>query len=162
MISAGNIADNDRCSLFFMDYAHRRRLKMLGRIRTEHAEDVDANILEKVALPGYQAEIERVFFIRVEAFDWNCPQHITPRYSEDEIATRFGHVLEAFRYGAPPHGGMGLGLDRLCAMLGGVTSIREVIAFPKTQSGVDPMFDAPDVITQEQLKELHISIVEPD
>ena len=80
-------------------------------------------------------------------------------YSEDEIATRFGHLLEAFRYGAPPHGGMGLGLDRLCAMLGGVTSIREVIAFPKTQSGVDPMFDAPDVITQEQLKELHISIV---
>lgn len=90
LISAGNLVDNDRCSLFFMDYPHRRRLKMLGRIRAEHAEDVDANILEKVALPGYQAEIERVFFIRVEAFDWNCPQHITPRYSENEIENILG------------------------------------------------------------------------
>lgn len=85
LISAGNIVDNDKCSLFFMDYPNQRRLKMLGRIRAENAEDSDANILEKVALPDYQAKIERVFFIHVEAFDWNCPQHITPRYSEDEI-----------------------------------------------------------------------------
>lgn len=75
-------------------------------------------------------------------------------YSDEEIADRFGHLLRAFRYGAPPHGGMGLGLDRLVAMLAGETSIRDVIAFPKTQSASDPLFDAPSGIAPEQLREL--------
>ena len=75
-------------------------------------------------------------------------------YSDEEIADRFGHLLRAFRYGAPPHGGMGLGLDRLVAMLAGETSIRDVIAFPKTQSASDPLFDAPSGIDPEQLREL--------
>jgi aspartyl-tRNA synthetase len=83
-------------------------------------------------------------------------------YTEDQIHERFGHLLRAFEYGAPPHGGMGLGLDRLVAVIAGESSIREVIAFPKTQSAVDPMFEAPGQITREQLAELHISIVEQD
>ncbi len=80
-------------------------------------------------------------------------------YSEDEISDRFGHLLRAFEYGAPPHGGMGLGLDRLVALIGGETSIREVIAFPKTQSASDPMFEAPSAIGEDQLAELHIAVI---
>ena len=82
-------------------------------------------------------------------------------YSEDEINERFGQLLTAFTYGAPPHGGMGLGLDRLVAMLAGEVAIREVIAFPKTQSATDPLFEAPSPITDEQLAELHIRVVTP-
>ena len=77
-------------------------------------------------------------------------------YSTEEVDVRFGHLLKAFEYGAPPHGGMGLGLDRLVAVLSGEESIREVIAFPKTQTAVDPLFDAPGPISEEQLSELHI------
>ncbi|MDA0232307.1 MAG: aspartate--tRNA ligase [Chloroflexi bacterium] len=83
-------------------------------------------------------------------------------YSEEEINDRFGHLLRAFEYGAPPHGGMGLGLDRLVALIGGETSIREVIAFPKTQSASDPMFEAPSAISEEQLAELHIAVITDD
>ncbi len=80
-------------------------------------------------------------------------------YTEDEISDRFGHLLRAFEYGAPPHGGMGLGLDRLVALIAGETSIREVIAFPKTQSASDPMFEAPSSISEGQLAELHIAVI---
>ncbi|MGB1748627.1 MAG: aspartate--tRNA ligase [Dehalococcoidia bacterium] len=82
-------------------------------------------------------------------------------YSEDQINDRFGQLLTAFTYGAPPHGGMGLGLDRLCAILAGEDAIREVIAFPKTQSATDPLFEAPSAIEQEQLEELHLRVVMP-
>lgn len=80
-------------------------------------------------------------------------------YTEEEIGDRFGHLLRAFEYGAPPHGGMGLGLDRLVALIAGEKSIREVIAFPKTQSASDPMFKAPSSISEEQLAELHIAVI---
>ena len=83
-------------------------------------------------------------------------------YGEDEIQDRFGQLLTAFTYGAPPHGGMGLGLDRLVAILAGEQAIREVIAFPKTQSAVDPLFEAPATITDQQLEELHIRVVMPE
>ena len=83
-------------------------------------------------------------------------------YGEDEIQDRFGQLLTAFTYGAPPHGGMGLGLDRLVAILAGEQAIREVIAFPKTQSTVDPLFEAPAIITDQQLEELHIRVVMPE
>ena len=81
-------------------------------------------------------------------------------HSPEEVAERFGQLLRAFEYGAPPHGGMGLGLDRIVMLLAGEDNIREVIAFPKTQAAVDPLFDAPAPITQEQLDELSIRVVD--
>jgi aspartyl-tRNA synthetase len=73
--------------------------------------------------------------------------------SEAEAESKFGFLLDAFRYGPPPHGGIAIGLDRLCALLAGAESIREVIAFPKTASGGDPLTGAPTVITDAQRRE---------
>jgi predicted pyridoxine 5'-phosphate oxidase superfamily flavin-nucleotide-binding protein len=85
LITVGNARKNDRCSLILMDYPKRRRLKILGRLRVQEAETVDAEVLAAVTLPDYKARIERVVFIDLVAFDWNCPQHITPRYTDAEI-----------------------------------------------------------------------------
>jgi predicted pyridoxine 5'-phosphate oxidase superfamily flavin-nucleotide-binding protein len=84
LISVGNVSENDRCSLILMDYPNRRRLKLLGHIRFEDAASSDA--ADQVALPEYKDRIERIALIDVVAFDWNCPQHITQRYTETEIA----------------------------------------------------------------------------
>jgi aspartyl-tRNA synthetase len=81
--------------------------------------------------------------------------------SNEDAETRFGFLLGAFRYGAPPHGGFAVGIDRFVAVLCGEENIREVIAFPKTQSGSDPMTGAPLPITQRQLTELGIRVVVP-
>ncbi len=79
-------------------------------------------------------------------------------YQEKEIKEKFGHLLEAFSYGAPPHGGIALGLDRLLMILLNEESIREVIAFPKTSDGKDLMMDAPSEIDESQLKELGLKL----
>jgi aspartyl-tRNA synthetase len=76
--------------------------------------------------------------------------------SDEDIQTKFGHMLEAFEYGAPPHGGMAPGIDRLVMLLADEPNIREVIAFPKNQAGRDIMADAPSEVEPKQLKELHI------
>ena len=81
-------------------------------------------------------------------------------YSAEQITERFGHILEAFDYGAPPHGGIAPGIDRLVAILAGADSLREVIAFPKTQSGSDLLFGAPSEVDAGQLRDLSIRIVE--
>ncbi|TET25521.1 MAG: aspartate--tRNA ligase [Dehalococcoidia bacterium] len=83
-------------------------------------------------------------------------------YSDGEIEARFGHLLEAFDYGAPPHGGIALGVDRIAMLLAGEETIREVIAFPKNQNAVDLTFDAPSPVTEEQLSELHLLLREED
>ena len=80
--------------------------------------------------------------------------------SDAEFKSRFGHMLEAFEYGAPPHGGIALGIDRLVAILAHEPSIREVMAFPKTGDARDLMMDAPSGVDVKQLKELHIKVVE--
>jgi len=83
-------------------------------------------------------------------------------YSDKEIDERFGHMLEAFQYGAPPHGGIAIGLDRIVMLLAGEETIREVIAFPKNQAAVDLTFDAPSSVSQQQLKELHLRLREEE
>lgn len=81
-------------------------------------------------------------------------------YRDEEIEERFGHMLEAFDYGAPPHGGVALGIDRLVMLLAGEKTIREVIAFPKTQEATDLTFNAPSAVSEEQLAELHLQLLE--
>jgi predicted pyridoxine 5'-phosphate oxidase superfamily flavin-nucleotide-binding protein len=84
LLSTGNLAANDRVALFLMDYPNRTRLKILGHGRVEDARQ-HADLVAQLATPEVQSSVERLFFIDVVSFDWNCPQHITPRYTETEI-----------------------------------------------------------------------------
>ncbi len=92
-ITVGNTAADGRVSLFLMDYARRERLKVFGRLRFTDAQD-DPALAERLAVPEYPGRVERSAVIAVEAFDWNCPQHITPRYTEGELAELLGPVRE--------------------------------------------------------------------
>tara|TARA_B100000579_G_C22849128_1_gene866236 strand:- start:7517 stop:9310 length:1794 start_codon:yes stop_codon:yes gene_type:complete len=83
-------------------------------------------------------------------------------YSSSEVEERFGSLLEAFEYGAPPHGGMGLGIDRLIAIFSGEDSIRDVISFPKTQSASDLLWGAPSLIEEDQKKQLNLKIIDKE
>jgi ferredoxin-NADP reductase/predicted pyridoxine 5'-phosphate oxidase superfamily flavin-nucleotide-binding protein len=85
-ISVGNLMGDDRVSLILMDYAEKRRLKLWGRARLVELHDDPEGIIDQLELPHYRARVERGVVITVEAFDWNCPQHITPRYTEAQIA----------------------------------------------------------------------------
>jgi ferredoxin-NADP reductase/predicted pyridoxine 5'-phosphate oxidase superfamily flavin-nucleotide-binding protein len=90
-VSRGNFSNDDRVALFFMDYVNRRRLKMLGRVQVVGPDE--AGILTRLEDADYAAQVEGGFLIRVEAFDWNCPQHIIPRFTDAEV----GGLLEELR-----------------------------------------------------------------
>lgn len=92
-ITTGNVGANDRVSVFLMDYAHRERLKIFGRARIADAADEPA-LAERLAVPGYAGRVERVVLITVEAFDWNCPQHITPRFTQLELEAALAPVRD--------------------------------------------------------------------
>jgi aspartyl-tRNA synthetase len=81
--------------------------------------------------------------------------------SDAEIDEKFGHLIDAFRYGVPPHGGIAMGLDRLVMLMAGKDAIRDVTAFPKAQSGADPLTGAPAPVDEAQLAELGIRVVAP-
>jgi predicted pyridoxine 5'-phosphate oxidase superfamily flavin-nucleotide-binding protein len=83
-ISLGNLAANDRVAMILMDYPNRRRLKIYGRLASV-ALDADPALAGAVAAPGYRGRPERILKIAIEAFDWNCPQHITPRFTPAEL-----------------------------------------------------------------------------
>ena len=92
-LSVGNVTADDRVALILMDYPNRRRLKVLGRMAVRDLSN-DPDLAAQIALPDYRARVERAFVIQVEAFDWNCPQHITPRFTEAEMAPIIQPLVE--------------------------------------------------------------------
>lgn len=95
LISVGNLVSDSRCSLILMDYPNRRRLKLLGHMRVEDARTVSPDIVTQIEMSNYRALVERIAFIDVVAFDWNCPQHITQRYTETEIEDQLAARADA-------------------------------------------------------------------
>lgn len=84
-LSVGNVSADDRASLILMDYPRRRRLKILAHVEVRDLTS-NTDLAARLALPGYKARVERALVLRLETFDWNCPQHITPRFTQAEIA----------------------------------------------------------------------------
>ena len=92
-ISVGNLSQNDKAALFLMDYANRQRLKILARVEVKDSQEVP-ELIEKLTVPDYPGRIERAMILHIEAFDWNCQQHITPRYTAEEIQTLIAPLHE--------------------------------------------------------------------
>lgn len=82
-VSVGNLTTDNRVSLFFMDYPSKTRLKLFGRVKIIGLDD--QAMLSQLEMPDYRARVERSFLIKIEGFDWNCPQHITERFTRDEV-----------------------------------------------------------------------------
>ena len=96
--------------------------------------------------------------IRIHSTETQARMFRALGFSDEDAQERFGHLLTAFKYGAPPHGGLAYGLDRLCMLLAGLDSIRDVIAFPKVQNASELMTACPSAVDQKQLDELHLAL----
>jgi aspartyl-tRNA synthetase len=96
--------------------------------------------------------------VRIHRADVQAKLFDALKMSPDDQQKKFGFLLKTLQYGAPPHGGIAFGFDRMVAMLAGVEQIRDVIAFPKTQRGQDLLIDTPSPVTEQQLRELHIRL----
>jgi predicted pyridoxine 5'-phosphate oxidase superfamily flavin-nucleotide-binding protein len=92
-ISTGNLSADDRACLFLMDYPRRTRLKIFAHVEALSL-DADPALTKLVTVPGYKAKIERIFRLRLEGFDWNCPQHITQRFTEEEVSEAVGPLRD--------------------------------------------------------------------
>lgn len=90
-VTVGNLSDNDKAFIFLMDYRHRQRLKIWGRARYVEG---DRELIERLRVPEDDSEVERVIIFQVEAWNWNCPQHIPVRYSEPEVAALQARIAE--------------------------------------------------------------------
>lgn len=92
-ISTGNLTHEHKVALILMDFARQRRVKILGRVSVVHQQS-HPELMLKLAMPNHSARIERGFVIDLEAFDFNCPQHIVPRFTQEEIAIHYGPLLD--------------------------------------------------------------------
>lgn len=92
-LSVGNFGADERVSLFLMDYPNRRRFKLWGRARIVNPDE-EPELLATLTVPGNRARVERGIVIRIEAIDWNCPQHITPRYTEAQVRERLASLAD--------------------------------------------------------------------
>ena len=128
------------------DWAKYRASEELDKIRSSAYDLIlNGNEIASGSIRIHQRDLQREIFELVK---------LDPK----DIEVRFGFLLKAFEFGPPPHGGIALGIDRIVAILLGLSSIREVIAFPKNQKAVDPMTQAPSAVEEKQLKELGIKI----
>jgi uncharacterized protein len=93
LLSTGNLAASDRVALFLMDYPQRTRLKILGHVRVEDARE-HPDLVTQLAQPEVQNKVERLFFMEIVSFDWNCPQYITPRYTVEEMKDVMAELQE--------------------------------------------------------------------
>jgi aspartyl-tRNA synthetase len=166
------LADPNRLAFaFIVDFPLLHRDEKLGRWEPEHhpftaPRDEDASLLdsapEKVRGRHYDAVCNGYEVgggsIRIHTRELQRQVFRLLGYGDEEVHRLFGHMLEAFDYGAPPHGGIAIGIDRLVMILAGERTIREVIAFPKTQEAIDLTFDAPSPVTEEQLAQLHLRL----
>jgi len=118
----------------------------LGRVKARAYDLVlNGNEIAGGSLRIYQRDVQAAVFAALGL-------------SEDDFRAKFGFLLDAFKFGPPPHGGIAFGLDRLAMLLCGATSLRDVIAFPKTQKGTDLMTDCPTAVSDDQLEELHVRL----
>ena len=142
----------------------KRYVSMHHPFTSPHDEDLDRLEAEpaKVRAKAYDLVLNgsEVGGGSIRIHDANLQRRVFSllNISAEQAKLRFGFFLEALEYGTPPHGGIALGLDRTCAILAGESSIREVIAFPKTATAVDLMSDAPSSVDQDQLRDLHLQI----
>ena len=122
-------------------------------------KSIDVLVREWETLHDHAEQTESLptFIVRKQA-EFLLGIFIDKGFSKEEAENQFGFLMNAFQYGAPPHGGLAFGLDRLVSILGGQETIRDFIAFPKNNSGRDVMIDAPSTIDSAQLNELHIKL----